>query len=146
MSSVTLFVSLLIGLRMLDDKDYQPVEIEIEDDDFTKAIKNIILKTVVLEARNRLSAADVMRELDSITLCNQVKDLGYFQCQSAHGSVHNNYRPRSEGDNVLGIFRPSICVSICPSSVISGSWADNLADAVDRLLAMTAVNKHILGM
>ncbi len=69
---------------MLDDKDYQPVEIEIEDDDFTKAIKNIILKTVVLEAGNRLSAADVMRELDSITLCNQVMDLRHFQCQSAY--------------------------------------------------------------
>ena len=64
-----------------------------------------------------------------------------------------NYRPRSEGDNVIGSVRPSVCLSVCLSelsclnrltfdldyrseglSVISRAFADNHADAVDQLL------------
>ena len=32
------------------------------------------------------------------------------------GSYH--YRPRSEGDNVLSSDRPSVCLSVCPSSPV----------------------------
>ncbi len=55
------------------------------------------------------------------------------------------YRPRSEGDNVIGSIRPS--VRLCEAkgghyqsegyvclSVISRACADNRVDAVDRLL------------
>ncbi len=48
------------------------------------------------------------------------------------------YRPRSEGDNVIGSVRPFVCHYrsegfVC-LSVISRACADNRADAVDRLL------------
>ncbi len=67
-----------------------------------------------------------------------------------------NYRPQSEGDNVLGSVRPSVCPSVCPTAVClsinalmativitslrclsvcnQGAYADNRAYAVDRLL------------
>ncbi len=61
--------------------------------------------------------------------------------------AENNYRPRSEGDYVLGGVRPSVCLSVCQfvslSLPVSGvclcvcnQWAgaDYCADAVDRLL------------
>ena len=53
------------------------------------------------------------------------------------------YRPRSEGDNVIGSVRPSVRPFVCLSSlpvrgfclsVIIRACADNSADAVDRLL------------
>ncbi len=62
-----------------------------------------------------------------------------------------HYRPRSEGDNVIGSVRPSVRPFVCVSgakgghyrfvcfvcfvclSVISRACADNRADAVDRL-------------
>ncbi len=71
----------------------------------------------------------------------------------------NVYRPRSEGDNVLGSVRPSVRLSVRPSVRLSvrlsplswlnrltydlclclcnqSAYADNRADAVDRLLIM----------
>ena len=56
------------------------------------------------------------------------------------------YRPRSEGDNVIGSIRPSVCVSLDMfvrallfelfdlGSCNQGAYGDNLAEAVDRLL------------
>ncbi len=62
-----------IGLKMLEDNSYRPVEIESDDDDFTRAIKKIIMKMVELDAGNRLSAAEVRQELDAIATPDEVR-------------------------------------------------------------------------
>ncbi len=62
-----------IGNKMLDDNDYKPVEMEENGDDFTKHIKSLILKMVVFDARERLSASDVRRELEAVPIHGQVK-------------------------------------------------------------------------
>ncbi len=67
------------------------------------------------------------------------------------------YRPRSEGDNVLGSVRPSVrpsvclfvclCVlqSVCLCACNQWAYADNRADAVDRLLIKFMITlKHTL--
>ncbi len=86
-------------------------------------------------------------------------DRHYVQQDMFYRKSNHNYRPRSEGDNVIGSVRlsvrPSVCPSVCVSvralllgakgghyrsegfvclSVISRACADNCADAVDRLL------------
>ncbi len=61
-----------IGLKMLDDNGYKPVEIERDDDEFTTAIKSLVLKMVVLDPKRRLTASQVKRELDAIASQDQV--------------------------------------------------------------------------
>ncbi len=37
-------------------------------------------------------------------------------------SIRDHYRPRSEGDNVLGSVRPSVCQFVCPTSPAWTVW------------------------
>ena len=62
-----------IGLKMLDENDYKPVEIESDDDDFTRAIKSLILKMVDYNPQKRLTASEVKEELKGIAMHDQVK-------------------------------------------------------------------------
>ncbi len=55
-----------IGMKMLDENDYTPVDIEKDDDEFTTAIKELILKMVVYDGKKRLSAYAVKQELDGM--------------------------------------------------------------------------------
>ncbi len=67
-------------------------------------------------------------------------------------SWFSNYRPQSEGDNVIGSVCPSLCLSVhesicnkgcslpvrgfCPCVGNQGAYANNLADVVDRLVIL----------
>ena len=65
-----------------------------------------------------------------------------FQCDGAITAdlqmllAFNLYRPRSEGDNVLGSVRPFVCLSVRLSVCNQWAYADNCANAVDRLFLL----------
>ncbi len=61
-----------IGYKMLDDNKYKPVAKERNDDKFTKAIKKLILKMVIFDAKKRLTASEVMGNLDALAIKDKV--------------------------------------------------------------------------
>ncbi len=94
-----------IGYKMLDDNDYKPVKIEEDDDDFTKAIKSLILKMIIFDSKRRLTASQVKRELDAIAIHDQVKPLfSSPKCQTH--TLRGVIKVIETMSSPLGIFKP----------------------------------------
>ena len=57
-----------IGHKLSGKPSYRPVTVTYNDDSFTKAIKEIILNTLTYEPHRRLSAQDLVQQLEGIHL------------------------------------------------------------------------------